>query len=110
MKHITLIIAVILSFNVISQEAPSILSDFNFETKRLITEDGDVFLTWVVNDKQADVLIKELKSYPLIEVDRSEKFLVFKQHTDGEYEYMISRNKWTNRMYFRRVTIYSVVD
>ena len=54
MKHIALFIALILSFKVISQEAPSILSDFNYETKRLITEDGDEFLTWVVNDEQAD--------------------------------------------------------
>lgn len=110
MKQIALSVALMLSCIVLSQEAPSILSDYEYETNSLLTEDGDVFLTWVVNDKQADVLIKELKSYPLIEVDRSEKFLVFKLHTDGEYEYMISRNKWTNRMYFRRVTIYSVVD
>lgn len=110
MKQIALAVALMLSCSVLSQELPSILSDFQYKTNRLITEDGDVFLTWIVDDKQADDLIKELKSYPLIEVDRSEKFLVFKLHTDGEFEYMISRNKWTNRMYFRRVTIYSVVD
>ena len=110
MKQIVLTVALMLSYGVLSQEAPSILSDYKYETNSLFTEDGDVFLTCVVDDKQADVLIKELKSYPLIEVDRSEKFLVFKLHTDGEFEYMISRNKWTNRMYFRRVTIYSVLD
>ena len=110
MKHIILFIALMLSFNVISQEAPSILSDFNYETKRLKTEDGDEFLTWEVNDKEADLLIRKIKSFEAIEVDRGEKFLVFKLLTDGEYEYMISRNKWTNRMYFRRVTIYSVAD
>ena len=110
MKHTALFIALMLSLNVFSQEAPSILSDFNYETKRLITEDGDEFLTWVVNDEQADLLIRKLKSFKVIEVDRGEKHLVFKLLTDGEYEYMISRNKWTNRMYFRRVTIYSVVD
>ena len=110
MRQIALTIALMLSCGVLSQEAPLILSEYQYETKSLSTEDGDVFLTWIVNDKQADALIKELKSYPLIEVDRSKKFLVFKLHTDGEYEYMISRNKWMKKMYFRRVTIYSVVD
>ena len=110
MKHTALFIALMLSLNVFSQEAPSILSDFNYETKRLITEDGDEFLIWEVNDEEADLLVRKLRSFKVIEVDRGDKHLVFKLLTDGEYEYMISRNKWTNRMFFRRVTIYSVVN
>jgi len=110
MKPIVLLISFTLSSLAFSQETAPILSDFKYVTNRLMTEDGDEFLTWEVNDKEADLLIRKLKSFEVIEVDRGEKHLVFKLLTDGEYEYMISRNKWTNRMYFRRVTIYSVVD
>jgi len=93
-----------------AQQPPSILASYPYESSVVLTEDGEEFTTWIVEDKQAEALVKELRSLPIIDIDRSEKHLVFTIRTDDQYEYLITRNKRTNRMYFRRVTIYSIVD
>jgi hypothetical protein len=93
-----------------AQQPPNVLANYAYETSVVLTEDGEEFITWNVEDEQAEALVKELKSLPIIDVDRSEKHLVFTIRTDNQYEYLFSRNKRTNRMYFRRVTVYSVLD
>lgn len=93
-----------------AQQPPSLLASYPFETSIVIAEDGEEFITWVLEDKHAEAFAQELKSLPIIDKDRSEKHLVFTIRSDGQYEYLFSRNKRTNRMYFRRVTVYSIVD
>ena len=93
-----------------AQQPPNVLANYPYETSIALTEDGEEFTTWIVEDKQAEALAKELRSLPIIDIDRSEKHLVFTIRTDDQYEYLFSRNKRTNRMYFRRVTVYSIVD
>ena len=110
MRTACLFIALIFSCFINAQQPPDILGNYPYETSVLLTEDGEEFITWIVEDKQAETLEKELKSLPIIDVDRSEKHMVFTIRTDNKYEYLFSRNKRTNRMYFRRVTIYSIVD
>ena len=93
-----------------AQQPPNVLANYAYETSVVLTEDGEEFITWNVEDEKAEALAKELKSVPIIDVDRSEKYLVFTTRSDQKYEYLFSRNKRTNRMYFRRVTIYSIED
>ena len=103
-------IALIFSCFIKAQQPPEILGNYPYETSVVLTEDGEEFITWVIEDKQAEALAKELKSVPIIDVDRSEKYLVFTTRSDQKYEYLFTRNKRTNRIYFRRVTIYSIED
>lgn len=93
-----------------AQQPPNVLANYAYETSVVLTEDGEEFITWNVEDEKAEALAKELKSVPIIDVDRSEKYLVFTTRSDQKYEYLFTRNKRTNRMYFRRVTIYSIED
>tara|TARA_B100000900_G_scaffold48511_2_gene35905 strand:+ start:164 stop:496 length:333 start_codon:yes stop_codon:yes gene_type:complete len=110
MRTAYLFIALIFSCFITAQQPPNVLANYPYETSVVLTEDGEEFITWIVEDKQAEALVKELKSLPIIDVDRSEKHLVFTLRADNQYEYLFSRNKRTNRMYFRRVTIYSIVE
>lgn len=110
MRTVFFFTAFLYSCIVHAQQPPNVLANYPYETSIVLTEDGEEFTTWIVEDKQAEALAKELRSLPIIDIDRSEKHLVFTIRTDDQYEYLFSRNKRTNRMYFRRVTVYSIVN
>lgn len=72
MRTAYLFIALIFSCFINAQQPPDILGNYSYETAIVSTEDGEEFITWIVEDNQAEDLAKKLKSLPKIDVDRSE--------------------------------------
>ena len=108
MKYIPLFLIILFSNCLLSQEVPKLLTTTEYETEIISTDEGE-FTAWIVEDDSAKKLHREVKRLEKIGVDRSDDFLVFTTYSDGDYEYVVAKQK---RMYhnlkFFRITVYSI--
>ena len=108
MKLTPLFLITLFSNCLFSQEVPKLLSSAEYETVIINPDEGD-FTAWIVEDDNAKMLHREVKELEKIQVDRADDFLVFTTYTDGEYEYVVAKQKLRYRkMKFFRITIYSI--
>ena len=91
-----------------SQEVPKQLTSTEYETEIISTDEGD-FTAWIVEDSDANKLHRQIKKLEKTEVDRSDDFLVFTTYSDGDYEYVVAKQKRKYRnMKFFRITVYAI--
>jgi hypothetical protein len=108
MKFSPLFLFTLFSNFLFSQEAPKLLSSTEYETEIISTDEGD-FTAWIVEDGDAKKLHRQIKSLEKIEVDKSDDFLLFTTYSDGDYEYVVAKQKRKYRnMKFFRITVYSI--
>jgi hypothetical protein len=108
----TIILLFLLSFLCNAQSAtPKLLSNYDYTKQKILTEDGEEFIAWIVDDDEALRLNKVVRKLDLIENDKENEHLIFRTYSDGNYEYVFCKNKWKSReINFRRYTIYSIDD
>lgn len=99
MKKLLLVLAVCLGSQAVAQSVPSLIEDLDFERTELVTEDGEVFEAFIVEDDYK-ALRKRIKNLKVVEVDR-EGSLLFVTREDETFEYVNSRG-----FGFRIITIY----
>jgi hypothetical protein len=106
----TIILLTLLSFACNAQSAtPKVLSNYDYTEQKILTEDGEEFIAWIVDDDEALRLNKVIRKLDLIENDKSHEHLIFRTYSDGNYEYVFCKNKWESRETpFLRVTIYTI--
>jgi hypothetical protein len=103
-----IILLTLLSFACNAQSvAPSRLSNYDFTEKKITTEDGQEFIAWIVEEEDAKKLFRQVRRLEKIEVDRSDEFLAFTIYSDGDYEYVVIKQKHF-KMKFFRITVYSI--
>ena len=108
MKSISLFLITLLSNCLFSQEVPKLLISTDYETEIINTDEGD-FTAWIVEDGDARKLHRQIKRLEKIDVDREDNFLVFTIYSDGDYEYVVAKQKRKYRnMKFFRITVYSI--
>jgi len=108
MKLIPLILLTLFSNFLFSQEVPELLTFTEYETEIISTDEGD-FTAWIVEDRDAKKLNRQIKRLEKIDVDKEDDFLVFTTYSDGDYEYVVTKQKWKYRnMKFFRITVYSI--
>ena len=108
MKCILLFLIILFSNCLFSQEVSKLLVSTEYETEIISTDDGD-FTAWIVEDDNAKKLHRQIKRLEKIEVDKSDAFLLFTTYSDGDYEYVVAKQKRKYRnMKFFRITVYSI--
>ena len=108
MKCIPLFLIFLFCNCLFCQEVPKLLTSTEYETENISTDEGD-FTAWIVEDDGAKKLFRQVKSLEKLEVDRSDDFLIFSIYTDGDYEYVVAKQKRKYRdMKFFRITVYSI--
>jgi hypothetical protein len=110
MRIITLL--TLLSFACNAQSAtPKLLSNYDYTEQKILTEDGQEFIAWIIDDDEALRLNKVVRKLDLIDNDKENEHLIFRTYSDGNYEYVFCKNKWKSReINFHRYTIYSIDD
>ena len=108
MKCIPLFLIFLFCNCLFCQEVPKLLTSTEYETENISTDEGD-FTAWIVEDDGAKKLFRQVKSLEKLEVDRSDDFLIFSIYTDGDYEYVVAKQKRKYRnMKFFRITVYAI--
>jgi len=108
MKFIPLVLLTLFCNCLFSQEVPKLFSSVDYETEIISTDEGD-FTAWIVEDGDARKLHRQVKELEKIDIDRTDDFLVFTIYSDGEYEYVVAKQKAKYRkMKFFRITVYSI--
>lgn len=108
MKFIPLVLLTLFSNCLFSQEVPELLIFTEYDTV-LISTDESYFTAWIVKDSHAKKLHRQIKRLEKIDVDREDNFLVFTIYSDGDYEYVVAKQKRKYRnMKFFRITVYSI--
>jgi hypothetical protein len=108
MKLIPLILITLFSNSLFSQEVPELLTFTEYESEIISTDEGD-FTAWIVEDGDAKKLHRQIKRLEKIEADKSDDFLLFTTYSDGDYEYVVAKQKRKYRnMKFFRITVYSI--
>ena len=108
MKCLPLFLIILFSNFLFSQEAPKLLSSTEYETEIISTDEGD-FTAWIVEDGDAKKLHRQIKRLEKIETDKSDDFLLFTTYSDGDYEYVVAKQRRNYRdMKFFRITVYSI--
>jgi hypothetical protein len=108
MKFIPLILITLFSNCLFSQDVPKLLTSTEYETEIISTDEGD-FTAWIVEDGDAKKLHSQIKRLEKIEADKSDDFLLFTTYSDGDYEYVVAKQKRKYRnMRFFRITVYSI--
>ncbi len=92
MKFTTLVLLLVFGNCLFSQEVPKLLSSTDYETEIISTDEGD-FTAWIVEDGDAKKLYRQVKGLEKIDVDRTDDFLVFTIYSDGDYEYVVAKQK-----------------
>lgn len=109
MKSQIVILFLFFSSFIYSQEVPRILTSVNYQVDTIGTEDGELFIAWIVEDDDARKITQEIKRLKKVEVDRSNKDLIFTTYSDDTYEYVITKGKLFHRkVRFYRISIYSI--
>ena len=108
MKNTPLLLFTLLGNILFSQEVPKQLTSTEYETEIISTDEGD-FTAWIVEDSDANKLHRQIKKLEKTEVDRSDDFLVFTTYSDGDYEYVVAKQKrkYPNVKFFR-ITVYAI--
>jgi len=99
MKRLLMILAIALGSQAVAQSVPSVIQGLDYEQVEIVTEDGDAFVAFIVEDDY-NALKKRINKYHVVEVDR-EGTLLFVIREDETYEYVSSRG-----IGFKRITIY----
>ena len=108
MKYIPLFLIILFSNCLLSQEVPKLLTTTEYETEIISTDEGD-FTAWIVEDGYAKKVHRQIKRLEKIEADKSDAFLLFTTYSDGDYEYVVAKQKRKYRnMKFFRITVYSI--
>ena len=108
MKCSLLVLFTLLSNCLFSQEVPKLLSSSKYETEIISTDEGD-FTAWIVEDDSAKKLHRQVKRLEKIGVDRNDDFLVFTTYSDGDYEYVVAKQKRKyHNLKFFRITVYAI--
>ena len=108
MRFTTLVLLLVFGNCLFSQEAPKLLSSTDYETEIISSDQGD-FTAWIVENDDAKKLHRQVKGLEMIDVDRSDDFLVFTTYSDGDYEYVVAKQKLKYlKMKFFRITVYSI--
>lgn len=108
MKFIHLFLFTLISNCLFSQEVPKLFSSVDYETEIISTDEGD-FTAWIVEDRDARKLHRQIKGLEKIDIDRTDDFLVFTIYSDGNYEYVVAKQKLKHlKMKFFRITVYSI--
>ena len=108
MQFISLFLITLFSNYLFSQELPKLLSTIDYQTEIISTDEGD-FTAWIVEDGDAKKLHRQIKRLEKIEADKSDAFLLFTTYSDGDYEYVVAKQKRKYRkMKFFRITVYSI--
>ena len=108
MKFIPFVLLTLFSNCLFSQEVPKLFSSVDYETEIISTDEGD-FTAWIVEESDAKKLHRQIKRLEKIDVDREDNFLVFTIYSDGDYEYVVAKQKRKYRnMKFFRITVYSI--
>ena len=108
MKFTPLLLLTLFGNCLLSQEVPKLLSSTEYETEIISTDEGG-FTAWIVEDNDAKKLHRQVKGLEKIEVDRSDDSLVFTTYSDGDYEYVVAKQKLKYRkMKFFRITVYAI--
>ena len=108
MKFIPIVLFTLFSNCLFSQEVPKLFSSVDCKTEIISTDEGD-FTAWIVEDDDARKLHRQVKELEKIDIDRTDDFLVFTIYSDGEYEYVVAKQKAKYRkMKFFRITVYSI--
>ena len=108
MKFTLLLIFALFCDNLFSQEVPKLFSSTDYKTEIISTDEGD-FTAWIVEDNDARNLYRQVKALDKIDIDRTDDFLVFTIYSDGDYEYVVAKQKRKYRnMKFFRITVYSI--
>ena len=108
MKIISVCLVSLFCNCLLSQEVPKLLKSTEYETEIISTDEGD-FTSWIVEDGDAKKLHRQVKRLEKLEVDRSDEFLIFSIYSDGDYEYVVAKQKLKYRkMKFYRITVYTI--
>ena len=108
MKFTPLLVLSLFCNCLFSQEVPKLLTFTEYETEVISTDEGD-FTAWIVEDGDAKKLHRQIKRLEKIEADKSDDFLLFTTYSDGDYEYVVAKQKRKYRnMKFFRITVYSI--
>ena len=108
MKFVSLILITLFNNCLFSQEVPGLLSSTEYETEIISIDEGE-FTAWIVEGDGAKNLHRQIKRLEKIEVDKSDAFLLFTTYSDGDYEYVVAKQKRKYRnMKFFRITVYSI--
>ena len=107
MRILFSLMLILLTLNSSGQSEPKILDGFHYETEILSTDEGS-FNAWILNDEDAKGLFLEIKNLEKVEIDKSAKGLKFTTYTDGEYEYVVTKQKFFSRPKFFQITVYSI--
>ena len=108
MKFTPLLLFTLFNNFLFSQEVPKLLTTTEYETEIISTNEGD-FTAWIVEDNDARNLYRQVKALDKIDIDRTDDFLVFTIYSDGDYEYVVAKQKRKYRnMKFFRITVYSI--
>ena len=105
-----IILLVLLSLTINAQSSlPELLSYYNYTEQIIPTEDGQEFIAWILEDDEARRLNEVVRKLELVEKDETDD-LIFRTYSDGNYEYVLSKNKWKAREApFFRITVYSIL-
>jgi hypothetical protein len=108
MKFTPRLVLILFGNSLFCQEVPKLLTSTEYETENISTDEGD-FTAWIVEDDGAKKLHRQVKRLEKLEVDRSDDFLIFSIYTDGDYEYVVAKQKLKYRkMKFFRITVYTI--
>jgi len=89
MKKMMIVLAMMLGSQLFAQEVPTVLNGLDFETVTLVTDKGEEFTAYIVEDSFKD-LIKSVRNFKV--VDRfSSKNAKYKVHQDNGFEFLVTR-------------------
>lgn len=101
MKKIAIIAALILGSQVFAQEVPTVLEGVEFQTETLVTENGEEFTAFLVEEDFKE-LFREIKKLKVTDRFKRGNIKFSTRETEG-FEFLITRGFGT-----KSVTIYKL--
>ena len=101
MKKIAIIAALILGSQVFAKEVPTVLEGVKFQTETLVTENGEEFTAFLV-EEDFKVLFRKIKKLKVTDRFKSGNIKFSTRETEG-FEFLITRGFGT-----KSITIYEL--
>ena len=101
MKKIAIIAALILGSQVFAKEVPTVLEGVKFQTETLVTENGEEFTAFLVEEDFKE-LFREIKKLKVTDRFKSGNIKFSTRETEG-FEFLITRGFGT-----KSITIYEL--
>lgn len=101
MKKIAIIAALILGSQAFAQEVPTVLEGVKFQTETLVTEEGEEFTAFLVEEDFKE-LFREIKKLKVTDRFKSGNIKFSTRETEG-FEFLITRGFGT-----KSVTVYKL--